>query len=145
MDAGYPFSFAAKNSYCWILIEQNRYAKADSIAMSALVEIPGNSIFLRIRSLIALWSQNYKKAIPLAEKLLTISESRSPINWSDLIMSHYVLVSSYHNLGMRKECLSYADKILTRNIPPEYREIPHIKRNMNHVAEIWEKNRVASR
>jgi tetratricopeptide (TPR) repeat protein len=145
INAGYPYNFAAKNSYCWILIEQSKFDLADSIAASVLVEIPGNTIFIRIRALIALWTQQYKKALPLAQKLIAISEKRSPVNWSDLVSGYYVLASSYDNLNMRNECLQNAEKILSRTIPPEYRDIPHIKKNLSHVAEIQEKNSVAAR
>jgi hypothetical protein len=137
--ASSPFHFAAKNTLCWILIDQEQFDRADSVALSALEETPGSTIFLRIRCMIALWSGRYERAIGLGQKLSEASLMRDPVNWSDYVMAYYVLAGSYDGLGKIKETRAAARHILEAKIPPEFREIPPVKKNLQRVLEIQKK------
>jgi hypothetical protein len=137
--APFPYGFAAKNSLCWILIEQKQFGRADSVALSVLKETPGNTIFQRIRCLIALWSGHYEQALMLAQKLSEVSLMRDPVNWSDYVMSYYVLTSSYDGLGKVKEAITVSHHILGVKIPPEFRAIPPIKKNLKRILAIKNK------
>ncbi|HON11465.1 MAG TPA: hypothetical protein PLE24_11410 [Chitinispirillaceae bacterium] len=135
MKADFPYNYAAKNSLCWILIEKDKFRSADSLAISVLKDIPDNTIFLRIRTFIALWTGKNKEAIELAKRLIVLSEKRNPMNWSDLIAGYTVLVNSYSNLKMEKEAFDSAEEILNRQIPREYLQIPHIKKNIRYISD----------
>ncbi len=139
LKAEFPYNYAAKNSLCWILIEKGQFKEADSLARSVLQEIPDNTIFLRIRSYIALWTGKNKQAIEFGSRLIELSEKRNPVNWSDLIAGYTVLVNSCSNLKMEKEAFESAEKILNRQIPKEYLEIPHIKKNIKYLDETKQK------
>jgi hypothetical protein len=130
------FRFAAQNTLCWILIDQEQFDRADSVALSALQETPGSTIFLRIRCLIAFWSGHYDRAIELGQKLSEMSLMRDPVNWSDYVMAYYVLSGSYDGLGKVKEALAAVRHIMGTNIPPEFRKIPTIRKNFNRILEI---------
>ena len=137
--APFLYSFAAKNSLCWILMDHKRFGRADTVALSALDEVPGNTIFLRIRCLIALWSGHCDQAVVLGQKLSEISSARDPVNWSDYVMSYYVLTCGYDRLGKAKEALAAADGILSAKIPPEFMKIPHIRKNLKKIQEVKKK------
>jgi tetratricopeptide (TPR) repeat protein len=139
ISAPYLFRFAAENTLCWILIDQEQFDRADSVACSALAETPGSTIFLRIRCLIALWSAQYTRAVELGQKLSEVSLMRDPVNWSDYVMAYYVLTGGYQGLGKIKEALASARHILGATIPPEFREIPSVKKNLKRIVEIKEK------
>jgi tetratricopeptide (TPR) repeat protein len=135
----FPYDFPAKNSLCWILIDRKQYGRADSLAQMALAEAPMSTFFLQIRSL-ALYRENrYAEAIELGERLAAISEARSPVNWSDLVLSYYVLTGSYDALGKGREAQDAAAYITNAAIPAEYRKMSHIKRNMKKIGEILRK------
>lgn len=134
-----PFRFAAKNSLCWVLIDQGQFERADSVALTALQETPGSTIFLRIRCLIALWSGRYDLAIELGHKLSEVSLMREPVNWSDYVLAYYVLTGSYNGLGKVKEALAAARHILETKIPPEFRGIPPVRKNLKRILEIKNK------
>jgi tetratricopeptide (TPR) repeat protein len=133
------YRIAAKNSLCWILIDRKQFGRADTVAQSALDEAPGNTIFLRIRCLIALRSGHYDQAVMLGQKLSEISLVRDPVNWSDYVMSYYVLTSSYDGLGRAKEALAAADGILSTKIPPEFMNILPIRKNLKKIQAVKEK------
>lgn len=133
LKADYPYNFAAKNSLCWILIERKEFKRADSIAQSVLDEYPENTIFLRIKALIAKWTGNYGDAVTLGNRLIDLSEKRTPRNWSDLIAGYTVLVESYAGLGKKQEACSAARSMLQRKIPRSHSEIPHVKKNMKMI------------
>lgn len=135
----FPFNYAAKNSLCWILIDRQEYSKADSIALSVLNEYPGNTIFLRIRSIIDLRTGAYKNAIVHANQLLSLTKERFPRNWSDLVAAYYILVESYHMSGLVSESIVAADTILSESIPETYLSIPHIRKNLKRIRDIKEK------
>jgi hypothetical protein len=139
VSAPFPFSFAAKNSLCWILIDQELFERADSVALSALAEAPGNTIFLRIRCLIALWSKQYDRALELGQQLAEKSIMRDPANWSDYVLAYYVLTGSYEGLGKIREALGAARHILEAKIPSEFRTLPPIKKNLKRVLAIKQK------
>jgi tetratricopeptide (TPR) repeat protein len=137
--APYPFGFAAKNSLCWILIERQNYRRADSIAASVLADAPDNSIFLRIHCLIALWSKRYDDAVAIAQKISNLSLSRTPVNWSDLVLGQFALTSSYDAQGKTNEAVAAADYILKAPIPAGFLDVPHIKKNIKKVQAIRKK------
>jgi tetratricopeptide (TPR) repeat protein len=133
LRAPFPFDHAAKSSYCWMLIDREQYKKADSLAHSVLLEIPTNTIFLRIRALIALWSGSYDDALFLGGKLRGLSEARTPVNWSDLITSYYIITSAHENLGQRAEAEKAAEKGLSLPMPEEFRNMPNVKEHIKYL------------
>jgi tetratricopeptide (TPR) repeat protein len=137
--APFPFGFAAKNSLCWILIERQEYRRADSLAVSVLADAPDNTIFLRIRCLIALWSRRFDDAVTLGKKLAQRSLERTPVNWSDLVLAYYTMSSANESMGREKEALAAANYILVAPIPRHFLDIPHIKKNLKKVLAIKKK------
>jgi hypothetical protein len=137
--APFPYDFAAKNSYCWVLIDHEKLKEADSVAKEVLAHFPENTIFLRIRSLDALWDRRYEQAISFGEKLAQLSSKREPENWSDLVLAYYVIASGNDELGRGKEACNAADFILVTKIPPDFRDIPPIKKNLSKVQSIRKK------
>ncbi len=135
----FPYDFPAKNSLCWILIDRKQYGRADSLALTAFAEAPQSTFFLQIRSLALYREGRYAEAIALGERLATISAARSPVNWSDLVLSYYVLSGSYDALGRGREARNAATYISSVAMPVEYRKMPHIKRNMKKIGEILKK------
>jgi hypothetical protein len=105
----------------------------------ALAEAPLSTFFLQIRSLALYRESRYAEAVELGEKLAAISAARSPVNWSDLVLSYFVLSGSYDALGKSREAQDAAAYITNAAIPAEYRKMPHIKRNMKKIGEILRK------
>lgn len=140
----FPQDFAAKNSLCWILIDRKQYRRADSVAETALAEVPLNTFFLQIRCLALYREKLYAGALVLGNKLAAISASRKPVNWSDLVLSYFVLSGSYDALGKRREATAAAEWIASVGIPDEYRKMPHIKRNLKKTMEILRKYRTGA-
>jgi tetratricopeptide (TPR) repeat protein len=136
LRAPFPFDHAAKSSYCWMLIDRKQYKKADSLAHTVLREIPASTIFLRIRALIAVWSGCYDDALLLGNKLKNLSEARSPVNWSDLITSYYIIASAHDNLGQKAEACKSADKGLSLPMPTEFKNMPNVKEHIKFLTGI---------
>jgi len=145
LNAPFPFDYAAKSTYCWILIDRKQYKKADSIAHSVLVRHPENSVFLRIRALIALWSGSYKSALPFGEKVVALAEKRTPVNWSDLVMGYYIIVRCHEHFGQKDKALAAAQKALSIPIPAEYKNMSHVKDNLKYISEIHSKYKARSK
>ncbi len=141
LQAEFPYNYAAKNSLCWILIERENFKKADSIAQSVLNEFPDNTIFLRIKTLVALWTGRYREALQNAKRFIALTEKRKPMNWSDLVAGYTVLVQGNYESNNKKEACAAAKLILAKRLPPEYYDIPHIKKNMKYISGIRQKCR----
>jgi hypothetical protein len=137
--ADFPYSYVAKNSLCWILLERNQYNVADSVASSVLGELPSNTIFIRLEARIALWKNEWPYAIAWAKKLVSLSEKRIPVNWSDLLSGYQILISSYESLGRRNECLAMCRKALSQPVPEPYSLIPYVKKHLKYIEEIQKK------
>jgi len=133
LNADFPYNYAAKNSLCWILIDRKDFRRADSIAQSVLDEYPDNTIFLRIKMLIKLWTGRYEDALRYGTKLVEVTEKRQPGNWSDLVAGYMVLVQSYEELGKSDHACAAAENLLRRKIPSAYLQIPHIKKHLKYV------------
>jgi tetratricopeptide (TPR) repeat protein len=127
LGAPFPFNHGAKNSYSWILIDRRQFQKADSLARTALREAPGSTIFLRVRAYAALAMGNNENALSLSRELAAASESRRPVNWSDLIMANSIMASAYDNLGQRTEALATANRALALPVPEAYRAMSHVR------------------
>ena len=139
LKSEFPFNYAAKNTLCWILIERKEYKRADSIATSVLCDYPKNSIFLRIKALVNLRSGNYQDAIKQAKLLLSLTQERSPLNWSDLVAAYFILAESYCQSGMINELRNTANCALDIAIPKEYLSVSHIKKNLKYIKDLKEK------
>lgn len=137
--APYPYCFAAKNSLCWILIENRDFLRADSIAASVLTDMPDNTIFIRIRCLISIWNGKYQQAVTLGEQLARISQKRVPINWSDLVLAYYTIAQGNDGIGKGKEAMEAVNIIRSKKIPREYKAIPPIKKNFRKISIIRKK------
>ncbi|MCL2220191.1 MAG: hypothetical protein FWB94_09960 [Chitinispirillia bacterium] len=127
LKAPFPFNHGAKSSYCWILIDRKQFKRADSLAYSALRETPGSTIFIRIRALIALWTGSHREALNYAGKLVAASESRTPVNWSDLITAYSIIASAHDEMKHGDEALAAANRALALPVPEAYRTMSHIK------------------
>jgi hypothetical protein len=137
--ADFPYSYVAKNSLCWVLLERNQYDLADSVASSVLEELPSNTIFIRLKARIALWKREWPSAIAWAKKLVALSEKRIPANWSDLLSGYQILISSYESLGRENDCLAMCRKALSRPVPEPYSQIPYVKKHLKYIIEIQKK------
>jgi len=137
--ADFPYSYVAKNSLCWILLERNQYDLADSVASSVLQEIPSNTIFIRLKARIALWKREWPYAIAWAKKLVVLSEKRIPANWSDVLSGYQILISSYESLGRKNESLALCRKVLSSPVPEPFSQIPYVKKHLQYIMEIKKK------
>ncbi|MBN1130546.1 MAG: hypothetical protein JXA71_16255 [Chitinispirillaceae bacterium] len=137
--APYPFNFAAKNSLCWILIEQKKLARADSISKTVIREVPDNTIFLRLRSCITLWSGRHEEAVLCGEKLAKLSMKRKPVNWSDLVLAYSVIAQGNDRLGRKEQAKKAVSFICGAGIPREYASIPPVKKNLKHINTLKKK------
>jgi tetratricopeptide (TPR) repeat protein len=138
-QARFPYNYAAQNSLCWILIDRGDFARADSIVDSALEEFPDNTIFLRIKMRIALWTRRYDTAIEVATHLAQLSQGRNPVNWSDLLSSYQVVVESNEKLGNTGKCADIAGRVLQFEIPETARKISYVRKYMVYMRSVQRK------
>jgi len=138
-QSGFPYSLVARNSLCWILLENNDYRAADSVASGVLKELPDNTIFIRLKSRIALWKKDWQSAGFWSRKLITLSEKRDPVNWSDLLSGYQVLIASYDACSKKRECIDLCRKILARKVPEPFCRIPYVKKHLKAISEIQKK------
>lgn len=131
--APFPYNLVAKNSLCWILIEQGKLREADSIAATVTREFKENTIFLRIRALIAMYRHDWDQAEILSTRLISLSKSRHPVNWSDMTCGYRVLVSAHHGRGRKDQAIHEAREAFALKIPDRFRSIPYIR---DHLAQV---------
>jgi tetratricopeptide (TPR) repeat protein len=134
-----PYSYSAKNSLCWVLLERNEYHTADSIASLVLAELPANTIFIRLKARIAYWQHDYPEAMAWAKKLVVLSEKRIPVNWSDLLSGYQILVGGSDAAGKKSECLAYCRKALARPVPDPYTKISYVKKHLRYITDVQKK------
>lgn len=139
LSAALPYNYAAKNTLCWIHIERKEFKQADSLAQSVLNEIPDNTIFLRIKALVALWTGHYKTAFTCGSRFAKITEARQPPNWSDLVTANMIVVLSLNELDRTVEALAAADNMMKNNIPQTYRKMSHVKKNIKSINDFRRK------
>jgi hypothetical protein len=98
-------------------------------------------MFMRIRALIALWTGSYKDALSKGKRLGDASAARTPVNWSDLVTSYYIIANSHDNLGQKSDAYATADKALKLQLPDAYKNMPHIKEHLKNLNGIHSKNK----
>jgi tetratricopeptide (TPR) repeat protein len=135
----FPYSLVARNSLCWILVENNEFREADSVASGVLKELPDNTIFIRLKARIAFWKKEWPAAIYWSKRLIELSEKRDPVNWSDLLSGYQLLIAHYDYYGKKKETLDLCRKILSRKVPDPYSRIPYVKKHLKTIAEVQKK------
>ena len=127
--AKFPFNYAAQNTLAWILIEQNQYKRAETIVDEVLEDYPDNTIFLRIKARLALWTQRYEQGINIGNKLISISIKRDPVNWSDLLSATQLICECYLQQDKSELAKEFAQKTINRyEIPVNEMKIPYVKK-----------------
>jgi tetratricopeptide (TPR) repeat protein len=139
MNAPFPYDYIARNSLCWIYIERNEFSRADSIASSVLSKYPDNTLFIRIKIRIDLASRRWPQAVSGAEKLVSISLARAPVNWADVVSGYQAMVAGYDRMKKSAKALTAAEAVLSLPIPDEFRKIPFVKRHLKSIAETRKK------
>ncbi len=132
--APFPFDFGARNSLCWIHIERNEFAQADTIASSVLSNYPDNTLFIRIKIRIDLARGEYDSVVALAQRLIDRSSKRDPVNWPDMISGYQALVCGYEHLGKSGESLEAVNRALSLPVPDHVRKIPFVKKHLKFIA-----------
>ncbi len=137
--ARFPFNYAAKNSLAWILIDRQEYARADSIVSSVLADYPDNTIFLRIKARIKLWTHHNEEAYRLGIYMGKLACRRSPVNWSDLLSGYQVAVESCLKMNKAEQGRELARKALAFEIPDSARQIPYVREHMAYFRSLMQK------
>lgn len=127
-------SFMAKNSLAWIYVEREDFDKADAIVSSVLAKYPNNTIFLRIKARIALLDKDYKNAVVLGKKMVTLSKARNPINWSDLIDAYQIIVAGLYAREAYDECLQIINEVLNLKVPASAKEISYVRKHLDYIS-----------
>lgn len=136
LKASFPFDYAAKNTLCWILIEKNQYKRSDSLALSVLKVIPDNTIFFRIRLMVALWTQQYQTTLQMADRFIKMTLERGPRNWSDLVAGYAAQIDAYEATGNIASMKTAINAVTDMKIPPEYAAIPHVKKSLKRINDL---------
>lgn len=126
----FPFNYAAHNSLAWILIDRGEYARADSIVNEVLAVYPDNTIFLRIKARIALWTGRFDEAINAGRRLAGLSLARSPVNWSDVLSGYEVVAESYVKSGDTLQSSEAAAHALTFEVPVMAQKLPYVRKHL---------------
>lgn len=130
-----PYGLGAKNSLCWILIEQGRLIEADSIASSVVAAMPNNTVFLRIKGLLAVYLQRWGDAERIGWRLVDLSVKRSPTNWSDLTLGYQLAVQAADKLGRQQDARAAARRAFALQIPASARKIPYVEKHLHAIEE----------
>jgi tetratricopeptide (TPR) repeat protein len=138
-QAPFPYNYAASNSFCWILIAQGNFQKADSLASHVLLRYPDNTMFVRAKVRIALACRQWDASIEQARRLIGLSTKRDPINWSDICSGYQAMLLAFDKLGMKKECKDTSEKALSMVVPERIRKIQNVRKQLKFIAEIHEK------
>lgn len=134
--ARFPYDIAAKNVLCWIYMERDRYADCDSVCTSVLRQFPDNSVFVKIGTCNALWTQRWEETIRRATLLVSLATSRDPVNWCDLLTGYRSMVDAYLELGDTASALATVQKSQRTPVPPEYLKIPYVKEHLDRIREV---------
>lgn len=136
--ARFPYDIAAKNVLCWIYMERDRWVQADSVCSTVLKRFPDNSVFVKIATCNALWTQRWDDAINHGRKLTTVARRRSPVNWCDLLTGYRSLVDAYVALGRTSEAMEIADTVVGLSVPRQFLEISYVEDHLEHIRKVRE-------
>lgn len=137
-DSDSPFRYAAKISLLWILIEQDEFAAADSIATCVLQGYPEHSVFLQVQSRSAFGARQYQRAIELGGELIDRSLKREPVNWCDVLSGYQLMAASWLKLNDKQKAFAAAEKGLSYRIPSDTLRIDWVRKHREHLKSIAE-------
>lgn len=140
LKAPFPFDYAAKNSLCWIYIDKGEYADAYALVRSVLLQMPQNTIFLRIEGKLDLQTGQWPHGITVANKLIELSLNRKPVNWSDCLLGYRILATAYDALHEENLCIGATNKALSFSIPSPECKIPTVTGHRNFIKALQQKH-----
>jgi hypothetical protein len=134
-----PFSYGAKKSLLEIYIEKKQYKKADSLVSDILIKYPDNTIFLGIKAKISLLTKEFSKAILLGKKLKSLSENRTPVNWTDLTAAYYIVIASQYAIKNFSTCILSIESVNDLEIPRSAHEIIYVEKHLEKINNLKHK------
>ena len=72
-------------------------------------------------------------------RILKSAEGREPCNWSNLVTAYHVIVSSYIEQNNTRDAYLAAEEFMAKQIPQQYADLPHIKKNIKIIADVQKK------
>jgi len=133
VNAPFPFDIAARNSLCWIYIDQEWFTKAETVAQKVLDQFPHNSVFTKIIACIKLWTNRWDDARVWGEKLVSRSQARVPVDWVGVVTGYHIVVSSCFD---RKACdcvRESGNRCRALPISKSFRKISYIKEYLGEI------------
>jgi tetratricopeptide (TPR) repeat protein len=134
-----PFSYGAQYNLLWILIDCGDYARADSIVSTILTHYPDNTIFVGVKAHIAHLRNEHAQAITVAQKLVSLSQNRVPVNWCDIVSGYKIIIAGLYKQGHYKECVNKIETVLSLDIPASSKKISYIGKHLNYIYKIHQK------
>ena len=128
-----PLRFMAIHSLSWIYIERGEYIKVETVASPVLAKYPSNTIYLGIKARTSLLLKKYEEAILLGRKLITISQARNPVNWSDLLSGYQIMVASLDETERHDECLEVINEALNLKVPESSKKIEYVQKHLDFI------------
>jgi len=141
IQASFPYDLAAQNSYCWVLMDKGRYRAADSIAAAVLAKMPDNTIFLRIRAYALYCMGRYHEALMISRRLVDVSKTRNPVNWSDLMTGYRSVIGCLDALGDRRQAQALSHEAMLVSIPSPYDKLPYVTESRYAICQLQKKYR----
>ena len=129
-----PIRFMAIHSLSWIYIERGEYVKAETVVSPVLAKYPSNTIYLGIKARASLLLKKYDEAVILGRKLVTLSQARNPVNWSELLSGYQIVVSCLDVMEKHEECLHAINEALDFKVPASAKKIEYVQKHLDFIA-----------
>jgi len=126
-------------SLFWIYYDQERYTEALATTERFQEKYPDNTVMLRAITKLHLTGEHYTEAKQTAGQLLSHSENRTPINWSDYFSAGRALVTVMAAEENDQEAVSEIDRLLAIDLNEKTQKLEWVKKHRSWLQEEREK------
>lgn len=122
-------------SYIWVLREQKLWDEAANLSAKFFEKYPDNTMMIRAMQAIAIDGKDIPKIYFYSKKLTEILQSRSPLNYSDMLSAKRAEIIALNLENRQNEaCFAVKNALeFSQSVPEEYRKIYWVKKHIEYI------------
>ena len=131
-----PLTESLQPSLFWVYIDTKQYPEAEALARNFLKNNSGNTIMLRGLVKVLTLQEKFAESEQEGKKLMTISQQRTPQNWSDYYSGGVAVVTAMIKLGRQKEASHAATRLLALKHDTNTLKLEWVRKHRKKLAEL---------
>lgn len=132
------WAYSALPSLFWVYMDLEKYDKAEETARRFLKEYPDNTMMIRGLAKLHSVRKEYDAAEAVGNRLMTLSQKREKVNWSDYFAGSVAVVAAMRAQEKKVEAIDEINRLVAIELDKETEKLEWVKKHKKSLKSIKE-------